>query len=613
MEQNAVAPPVDADPAYVRCNTRGGVAVLINLKIVDRIEADALLAFRSVTSRGSEVGGFLLGSCVDSPQRAVIMDEYAALECEHARGPLYRLSDADYARAAERLARRAGALKVLGFYRSNTRRDFRPDDDDAELLQRTFGAAAAAFVLIRPFSMKPSAGLAFFTEQGALDPGDPGAEFPFQVAALQTRRPELLVAGDDPLLSQIRPAPVIPIRREAAEAASRPKGGSSGVAAPAAETVVSAPQPARPIESVPPPPPKAAAAAAAACSAPALPEPAARVETAAEPVPAPAAPKLSPRPTRLSVPAPVAEATVLVPAPVEPVAAAPVSDPAPAVEAEALRPAQALAVLTERDAKSARRKTRAIAIVASVVVLAGLGVAAVQLMPGLRRSLPGADQPVPAAQPAAAGLAYEAAPTAAPRTEASPVPTAGAPEPAAAQPAAMPTPAEAAAIAAAAPTEAPAAPTPRVLTQLRMPVAQARRATSLEEAPSLDAAQPGGFGTALPTASALTAAPPPAAPSPTPMPPAAAKTASIQPARLMLGPAPEYPLFARQARVTGAVEVDVVIGRDGRVRQATAVSGPQILRSAAAAAVRGWVYQPATLEGRAVETSARVKVTFSGQ
>jgi TonB family protein len=49
---------------------------------------------------------------------------------------------------------------------------------------------------------------------------------------------------------------------------------------------------------------------------------------------------------------------------------------------------------------------------------------------------------------------------------------------------------------------------------------------------------------------------------------------------------PDYPPIARQARVTGDVEVEVGIRRDGSVDDARAVSGPSLLRDAALKSAR---------------------------
>jgi TonB family protein len=84
-------------------------------------------------------------------------------------------------------------------------------------------------------------------------------------------------------------------------------------------------------------------------------------------------------------------------------------------------------------------------------------------------------------------------------------------------------------------------------------------------------------------------------------------------ARILSQTSPEYPLAAKQARVQGSVVVRAVIGVNGHVKLAKALSGPPLLQNPAVAAVRRWVYQPATLNGIAVESETRIELKFELQ
>ncbi|MBZ5544809.1 MAG: energy transducer TonB [Acidobacteriia bacterium] len=55
---------------------------------------------------------------------------------------------------------------------------------------------------------------------------------------------------------------------------------------------------------------------------------------------------------------------------------------------------------------------------------------------------------------------------------------------------------------------------------------------------------------------------------------------------------PVYPPEAKKQGVEGDVMIDVIISKKGEVSEATATSGPQVLREAALAAVRQWRYTP---------------------
>lgn len=55
---------------------------------------------------------------------------------------------------------------------------------------------------------------------------------------------------------------------------------------------------------------------------------------------------------------------------------------------------------------------------------------------------------------------------------------------------------------------------------------------------------------------------------------------------------PQYPQAAREAGIQGTVRITVLIGRDGKVQEARASSGPAILRPAALDAVARYRFRP---------------------
>jgi protein TonB len=62
--------------------------------------------------------------------------------------------------------------------------------------------------------------------------------------------------------------------------------------------------------------------------------------------------------------------------------------------------------------------------------------------------------------------------------------------------------------------------------------------------------------------------------------------------------------------VEGDVTLDALIDEAGRVTRIKTISGPILLQEAAAAAVRQWKYEPATLDGKAVPIHLTVTVKF---
>lgn len=73
---------------------------------------------------------------------------------------------------------------------------------------------------------------------------------------------------------------------------------------------------------------------------------------------------------------------------------------------------------------------------------------------------------------------------------------------------------------------------------------------------------------------------------------------------------PVYPAIAKAARVQGAVIIEAVISKAGRIESLRTVSGDPMLRTAAMTAVQAARYQPYKLNGEAVEVQTTITVVF---
>jgi protein TonB len=73
---------------------------------------------------------------------------------------------------------------------------------------------------------------------------------------------------------------------------------------------------------------------------------------------------------------------------------------------------------------------------------------------------------------------------------------------------------------------------------------------------------------------------------------------------------PIYPALARRAGVQGAVVLQAVIGKDGRIENLRVVSGNPLLVKAAMEAVKQWRYRPYLLNGEPVEVETQVTINF---
>jgi len=74
---------------------------------------------------------------------------------------------------------------------------------------------------------------------------------------------------------------------------------------------------------------------------------------------------------------------------------------------------------------------------------------------------------------------------------------------------------------------------------------------------------------------------------------------------------PVYPDDAKKAGVSGRVELEAIIGRDGMVQNLKVVSGPDLLQQAALDAVKTWRYRPYLLNGEPVEVRTIINVVFT--
>ena len=84
-----------------------------------------------------------------------------------------------------------------------------------------------------------------------------------------------------------------------------------------------------------------------------------------------------------------------------------------------------------------------------------------------------------------------------------------------------------------------------------------------------------------------------------------------QSAKLIRKPAPVYPPEAKAAGISGRVVLNVVVGKDGAVKDVALVSGHPLLVPPAEDAVKQWVYKPTLLNGEPVEVLTQVEVNFT--
>jgi protein TonB len=237
------------------------VSVRIPFSLIDRLERDAVESFRSLTSKGSEIGGLLVGGVIPGSPLVVSIADYELIPCDYSRGPLYRLSDADMGRFERAIEQRVGSgAAIAGFFRSQTRKGLSLDADDLTFFEARFRDPHQIALLVRPFATKASTGGVFIWENGKINGEASYLEFPFRSSELGPGN----IAAPEPPESKAgaTQAPKAPARGQIVPIASRRE-----ISIPQP----SAPEPAPPVAAAPAPAPAAPTPApATAAAAPAV-------------------------------------------------------------------------------------------------------------------------------------------------------------------------------------------------------------------------------------------------------------------------------------------------------------------------------------------------------
>jgi len=84
----------------------------------------------------------------------------------------------------------------------------------------------------------------------------------------------------------------------------------------------------------------------------------------------------------------------------------------------------------------------------------------------------------------------------------------------------------------------------------------------------------------------------------------------LEPIHVLKTVPPIYPPIARIRRLSGAVLVQVTVGKDGKVHNPQFISGQPVFRDAAFDAVKQWKFKPATLNGEPIDQTTQIKMDF---
>jgi len=73
---------------------------------------------------------------------------------------------------------------------------------------------------------------------------------------------------------------------------------------------------------------------------------------------------------------------------------------------------------------------------------------------------------------------------------------------------------------------------------------------------------------------------------------------------------PEYPPMAKQFKVEGVVELEAVVGENGKVEKVNILSGNALLTRPASDALKQWKFKPFTEADKPVKVLAPISFTF---
>jgi protein TonB len=653
-----------ASPCYVWAVPQKPVSVHLSCELIDRLEREAVESFRSLTSRGSEIGGLLLGSVSPGTPAVVTIEDYEPVGCDYARGPLYRLSGGDLARLERAMEQRGTSPgpRVVGFYRSHTRKGLSLDAEDLAFFEARFRDPSNIALLIRPFATKASVGAIFIWEDGSVRGDASYLEFPFRSAQLpagapahQAEVPEsgpavtttpAPVAPKGPVRAQIvpiatrreivmpapvaapvstkSPTPELPAKDPAAEVSAAPAEAPSPEPAEAPrENTSEAPRTEAksvpPAETLPAPEPRAVT------REPELREPLFHdASPAVEPEQASPEPEFD-APARsgkllwiIGAAAAVAVTLVLLlvyPGFLRTGGKQPEPAPAPVIARQDASPlslrvertADELLLTWNRDSSAIQQATTALLSISDgarhenyKMELEELRKGSIVYMPqtpdvsfrmevmNSRGEKTGSElvrvlrtSPMPAETKTAAG--------------GKPVPE---PQAAAAEPETK--------------NVEPARPAPKAAKPFQMePLAGRLRPARVEDVPEAPTLH-GSAGSPSPVLNLGGGSAVPAPPARVPSSPSTPMGGKIVQAQLISRREPEYPTLARQSGVKGAVTLEALIGKDGKVKNVRVISGHPLLQRAAADAVKQWIYRPTMLNGVPVDSPTQIVLNFVG-
>jgi hypothetical protein len=141
--------------------TEDGPLAGYSVAAIDSIRRLAVSGFTAFSHGGLETGGVLYGS---REGHRVSVVSFAELECEHALGPSFILSETDRAALAALLLQPPDGLEAVGWYRIHTRSGLELDFHDRRFFDTFPSGKTCAALIVKPTAWGPAAA-AFFVRE----------------------------------------------------------------------------------------------------------------------------------------------------------------------------------------------------------------------------------------------------------------------------------------------------------------------------------------------------------------------------------------------------------------------------------------------------------------
>lgn len=150
-------PEADSNTGYAYWTSpENGFTVTYSLAVFHEIDFQVSEGFRRVPHGGIETGGLLFGRIEQNgSQLSARIEASRLIECEHASGPSFNLSERDVAGIREQLTA-AGSdselqgLEPVGWYIAHTRSPLQMNDREAALFGQLFPGPGRMLVLVKP-------------------------------------------------------------------------------------------------------------------------------------------------------------------------------------------------------------------------------------------------------------------------------------------------------------------------------------------------------------------------------------------------------------------------------------------------------------------------------